>query len=987
MRPFSLLPFTFVRPLVAAVCVISAFVVAAHAARFSGEPDIQARPLAPDAALKSFRLDPGLRIELVASEPMIADPVDLCFDERGRMFVVENNGYNRDAKIRPRSRVKRLEDTDGDGRMDRVALFADDLDYAQGVLCVQGGLLVTTNTAILLLHDDDDDGRADRTETLFTVAPALHTDRQMSAPRRAPDNWVYLNLGLFKQELTPAGAPERRFTITSNFRWHPGTGEFGPASGSGQFGQAIDDWGRRFFSQNRNPGLFAVLPRHFLDRNPAALLTKSDDDVVPAGGDGKVYPLKIFRTTSGAHAGTFTAACGAGIYRGDLLGADYAGDLFVCEPTGSLVTRWKLEPAGASFRARRVHPTREFLASSDEWFRPVNVHNGPDGALYVVDMYRRFIDGSRFFPDDYQAGNDMAAGSTHGRIYRIVPESAPRQHRASPVSADAAGRVALLEHRNGWHRDTAQRLLVEARDASVVPAVEALLRGSRFAPARLHALGALEGLNRIKAAHLETALADGEPRVVEFALWFAPRFLDESPALRRRVVELADSVHPRVRLAALLVAGGLTGAGTERLLARAAARDATDPWLRTAILTSPATGRGAVLATLLGDTSFGANAAPGRTEIVAALAAVLAASGEAAELKPALAALAAPASGPGGDWWRLAVLRGLADGLRRQPVARLPKSIPDLLANPPVELAGSLDGVRRVATAAEAVLHDRARPLAERLAAIPFLEHLPRAAALAFVGPLTHRSEPPEVQRAAVETFRHLPRAETSAAFYRHLGEMGATARSAAIQYLQQNPAELLKNIKAGRLNPSLVDAMGRWLITNSATEEIRTLGREVFGAAEGDRKQLVRRYAAALPALAGSAERGRAVFAQACAVCHRFRGEGADVGPDITDVRIKTPEMLLSDILDPNNAIEPRWEAVSFTAEGGRNVVGMVVSETDTAVVVRNAGGAETIPRRAITASAPLGLSLMPAGLEAALDEPRMADLLAFLRSDPHAK
>ena len=128
-------------------------------------------------------------------------------------------------------------------------------------------------------------------------------------------------------------------------------------------------------------------------------------------------------------------------------------------------------------------------------------------------------------------------------------------------------------------------------------------------------------------------------------------------------------------------------------------------------------------------------------------------------------------------------------------------------------------------------------------------------------------------------------------------------------------------------------------------------------------------------------------MFAQACAVCHRFRGEGADVGPDITDVRIKTPEMLLSDILDPNNAIEPRWEAVSFTAEGGRNVVGMVVSETDTAVVVRNAGGAETIPRRAITASAPLGLSLMPAGLEAALDEPRMADLLAFLRSDPHAK
>ncbi|MBL9200947.1 MAG: c-type cytochrome [Opitutaceae bacterium] len=968
-----------------AACAFLALATAAHAARFSGEPEIQAHPLAPEAALKAFRVEPGLRIELVASEPMITDPVDIAFDERGRMFVVENNGYNRDPKIRPRSRIKRLEDTDGDGRMDHVALFADDVDYAQGVLCVRGGLLVTSNTAILLMHDDDDDGRADRTETLFTVAPALHTDRQMSAPRRAPDNWVYLNLGLFKQELTPAGAPDRRFTITSNFRWHPGTAQFGPASGAGQFGQAIDDWGRRFFSQNRNPGLFAVLARDFLDRNPAALLAKSDDDVVPSGGDGKVYPLKTFRTTASAHAGTFTAACGAGIYRGDLLGPDFAGDLFVCEPTGSLVTRWKLDPAGASFKARRVHPTREFLASTDEWFRPVNIHNGPDGALYVVDMYRRFLDGSRFFPDDFVAANDMAAGSGHGRIYRIVPEATPRARRSAPVPTDAAGRVALLEHRNGWHRDTAQRLLVEARDASVVPALEALLGKSRFAPARLHALGVLEGLNRIKAAHLEAALADAEPRVVEFALWFAPRFVGESAAIRRRVVELADSEHPRVRFAALLVAGGLTGAETERLLARAAARDAADPWMRTAILSSPATARGAVLASLLSDPSFTAHAAPGSIEIAAALAAVLATGGEAAELKPAFAALANPAAK--GDWWRLAVLRGLADGLRRQPVARLPKSIPDLLATPPAELAGSLEGVRRIAAAAETVLGDRERPVAERLAAIPFLEHMPRPAALAFAGPLTHRSEPPEVQRAAIDAFRHLPRGEVSAAFYRHLAEMGATARAAAIQYLQQNPAELLKNIKAGRLNPSLVDAMGRWLIMNSASEEVRALGRDVFGTAEDDRKKLVRRYAAALPGLAGAAERGRAVFTQTCAVCHRFRGEGADVGPDITDVRIKTPDMLLSDILDPNNAIEPRWEAVSLTADGGRNVVGMVVSESDAAVVIRNASGTETLPRRAITASAPLGLSLMPQGLEAAVDEARMADLIAYLRSDPDAK
>lgn len=971
------------RPVI--LVVFLAFAVAAHAARFSGEPEIQREPLAPEAALESFRLEPGLRIDVVACEPMIADPVDVCFDERGRMFVVENSGYNREAGSRPRSRLKRLEDTDGDGRMDRMTVFADDLDYAQGVLCVQGGLIVTTNTGILRLHDADGDGVADRTEVLFTCAPSIHIDRQMSAPRRGPDNWIYFNLGLFKQELAPAAAPDRRFTLTSNLRWHPGTGAFETASGAGQFGQTFDDWGRRFSSSNRNPGMFAVLPREFLGRNPAALLAKGDDDVIPPGGETRVYPLRTFRTTSSAHAGTFTAACGTGVYRGDALGAEYAGDLFVCEPTGSLVTRWKLEPRDASFKARRVHPNREFLASADEWFRPVNVTNGPDGALYVVDMYRRFIDGSRFFPDDYVTANDMGAGSRHGRIYRIVPAGAGTR-RFAPVPADVAGRVALLEHHNGWHRDTAQRLLVEAGATTALPALEALLRDSRFAPARLHALGTIEGIGRVAAKHLETALGDAEPRVVEFGLWLAPRFVGDSEPVRRRVFELANSENARLRFAALLVAGGVEGAATESLLVRAAQRGAEDSWMRTAILSSPATRSGRVLAALVRDPEFAAAGNRGRIELVAGLAAVLAAAGEPAGLRPLLAEL--DLAGEGGDaaWWKLAALRGLADGLRRQRGTRLPKNVADLLASPPPELASSLEGVRRLTAASTAVLQDRGRPLATRLAAVSLLEHLPKAEAAALVGPLTDRREPAEIQRAVVEVLRRLDRAAVSAVLYDSLDAMGGVARAGAVQFLQQSPATLLRNIKAGRLNPSLVDAIGRWSIMNSPQAEIRALGREIFGSTDGDRKKLVRRYATALPSLEGSVARGHEVFLQACAVCHRFRGEGADLGPDITDVRIKSPEMLLSDILDPNNSIEPRWEAISFEAEGGRNVTGIIISETDDAIVVRGVGGTDTLPRRRVTSSKPLGVSLMPQGLEGALTEARMADLLAFLRSDPNA-
>ncbi|MSU48603.1 MAG: c-type cytochrome [Opitutus sp.] len=956
------------------------------AARYTGEPEIQAKPLSPTEALKSFRLDSGLRIELVASEPMITDPVDIAFDEAGRMYVVENNGYNRET-AKPRSRIRRLEDTDGDGKMDRGMIVAEDLDYAQGVLCVKGGLIVTTNTGILFLRDLDGDGRTDRTDVLFKCAPSIHIDRQMSAPRRGIDNWIYINLGLFKQELTPTAAPDRPLTLTSNFRYHPGTGAFEASAGAGQFGKAFDDWGRQFFSTNRNPGLFAVLPLSYLSRNPAAFLTRSEDEVVRGGNEGKVYPLKNFRTTSSAHAGTFTAACGTGVYRGDWLDREYAGNLFVCEPTGALITRWMLEPAGPSFTTRRATPGREFLASNDEWFRPVNTATGPDGAFYVVDMYRRFLDGSRFFPDDFVATNDMGSGSDRGRIYRIVPAASAPRAKFTPIPPETAKRVALLEHTNGWQRDTAQRLLVESGAAAAIPALENLLRMSRSAPARLHALWTIEGLNGLKARHVETALNDAEASVVENALWLAPRFLATAETIRRRVYALTADARPRLRFAALLATGALEGGEAERALVQAGVRDAGDAWMRTAILSSPLTRSGRVLTSLLEEPEFRSRGSRGDIELVNSLAIILAAGGKPAELKPALVALSAADNDGGGAWWKMAVLGGISEGLRRQTGDGLPKSVSALLANPPPELSDALTGVRRAAGSAGDVLKDRTRPISERLAAVALLEHLPKEEAVTFVAPLMNRREPVAIQQAMVDILRHLNRGAVSPVLYANLAEMGTVARTGAIQYLQQSPAELLKNIQAGRLSPALVDANGRWGILNSKDDNVRALGQEIFGRTEGDRKQLVRRYTAALKDFTGSAAQGKAIFQQTCTVCHRFRGEGNDVGPDITDVRIKTPEMLLSDILDPNHSIEPRWEAHTMQVEGGRTLVGIIVTETNDALVVRGLTGTETLPRSSIQASTSLGVSLMPEGLEGTLNEPRMADLLAFLRSDPEKK
>jgi putative heme-binding domain-containing protein len=336
-----------------------------------------------------------------------------------------------------------------------------------------------------------------------------------------------------------------------------------------------------------------------------------------------------------------------------------------------------------------------------------------------------------------------------------------------------------------------------------------------------------------------------------------------------------------------------------------------------------------------------------------------------------------------GTWWNMAVVSGIAEGLRQQTADSLPRTISALIAEPPAELAGSLRGLGLVVASVSATLQDRTRPVADRVAALSLLEHLPKRDAAALIGPLLSSREPVEIQQAVLEIIGRLDRGAVTPILYRNLGEMGSVARTSAMQYLQRNPLELLHRIKAGDLNPALVDAASRWGILNSSKEEVRALGQEVFGRTAGDRKALVRRYATAIAGQTASPERGREVFTQSCAVCHRFRGDGNDVGPDISDVRIKTPEMLLSDILDPNNSFEPQWEAYSVRTRDGRTLVGMMAFESNDAIVLKSITGSETISRAALEAGEPLGISLMPPGLEATLSEDRMADLLAYLRSE----
>jgi len=306
--------------------------------------------------------------------------------------------------------------------------------------------------------------------------------------------------------------------------------------------------------------------------------------VAAAGEASRVFPLTRAWTTSNLHAGQFTAACGVEVYRGDLLGEGFYGRAFVCEPTGSLVHSETLTPAGATFTAKPATEGREFLATADSWFRPVNLELGPDGALYVVDMYRAVIEHPEFMPSELQQRPDLRLGDDRGRIYRIVPEAAKRPSETPALSkATTAELVALLGHRNAWWRDTASRLLYERQDAASVPLLEKLAATSTESTARTGALWALAGLNALTSEHLNKALIDSDARVREQAVVLGESHLEREQELRSAVVALATDDDARVRFRVALALGGVTDPVVVEALAQIAVQDARDPWTRRAV--------------------------------------------------------------------------------------------------------------------------------------------------------------------------------------------------------------------------------------------------------------------------------------------------------------------------------------------------------------------------------------------------------------------
>jgi mono/diheme cytochrome c family protein/glucose/arabinose dehydrogenase len=475
-------------------------------------------PLSPEEAMKTFKVEKGFHIELVASEPMIESPVAMSFDDQGRLYVVEMRGYMHDleggGEKEATGRVSLLEDTDGDGRMDKATPFLDNLVMPRAVLAVNGGALIAVPPNLYFCKDTDGDGKADVKDVVATDFGTLggQPEHMANTPVWAMDNAIW------------SAGYSTRFKLRSGV-WQKDTG-----LGRGQWGLCQDDFGRLYFNYNSDMLRADLLPTDAFTRNPLLRNASSINAKIaadqtlfpshPTPGVNRGYDPKSLRAD-----GTLpkpTGTCGALIYRGDAFPAAYRGNAFVPEPCANLVKRFTMSESGGTVKATNTATKTEFLTSTDERFRPVQAANGPDGALYLVDMYRGIIQHQSFLTH-YLIANikdrKLETPFNQGRIWRIVPDSKER-----PQVVKVSNDVKMLTHANGWVRDTAQRLIVESGDAALVPALKEML-SDKSALARLHALWTLDGLAAITPDVVRGALADKDAQVRAAAVRISTRDL------------------------------------------------------------------------------------------------------------------------------------------------------------------------------------------------------------------------------------------------------------------------------------------------------------------------------------------------------------------------------------------------------------------------------------------------------------------------------
>lgn len=937
-----------------------------------------------------FHIEDGYNLILVAQEPLIRDPVEIEFDEHGDAYVLEMPGYPFEES---ESRLMKLMDNDKDGVYDETIVFAEDLELASSILPYKKGFLVAAPPYLLHIADTDSDNKVDQRDTILSGFATGNLQHNYNGLSFGLDGWIYAANGGNNGKPFWWGDPSSEIDLKGNdFRFNPETKDFellGYSSGGFELG--FDDYGRMFETHNLEHISQLVFPDRYV--NDLSLMSKHrlcNISNHEENGLARIYPIgeQESRVNHPEQSGYFSGACGVAHYGGGALG-NLNNSVWVCDVVLNLIHVDKLVPDHSRFTADRAYEKSDFLASTDRAFRPVNLTTGPDGNMFLVDMYRDVIEHPEWIPDEIEETLDLQAGKDKGRIYKI--SSQDYNEDEGQFSTNPNDLISALSSSNQWKRMTAHRLLLEQELSleSQRQLIGHISSGNEFA--RLHAMWILHLHDKLSVRSILALLDDEKAGIRENALMIAENSTSIDIVSSRIVSGLSDS-NPRVSMQAALSASLIHNYFKQQKLIEEIVKTSfknADEYLIAARTIASHSNPMAVLQQL-------SLSAEDNKPFVKSLLHTY--SRDSKELLAAIELIAeANLSDDDLASYLTALQVGQVDkGIKSQIASKLnsiekKESLPILTATAALrkQLNLPLSSYFNVAVddALKASLI-KDESLDARLQNVSLLESVPFKRKQQTLFALMENDQPLDLQQRALQQLWNVNDKRVGQFLVDKWNELSPTSRSQAsdvLLYKELHHDALLSGLESSQINIGEMNfdlERRRTLLWWTDNEDTKRRAEALFSdAGVVNRKEAIHNMKDAL-ALEGSIDNGSEVFDVLCGQCHLYKDQGYDVGPVLTEINRKSKESLLHEILDPNAAVDTRYINHKVEMVNGDIHLGIIHSETDNVIQLKKLGGSSIeIKKVDIKRFASLGTSLMPEGLEGNMTNQEMADLMAFLQ------
>jgi len=951
-----------------------------------------------ESVLEDFQMEPGFSLDRVAAEPLIKDPVDLEFNELGDAMVLEMPGYPFEDQ---QSRILILKDENKDGVYDDKIVFIENLQLANSFMPFKKGVLVAAPPYLLFVRDDNQDYIPEKVDTLMGGLSTGNLQHNYNGLTMGLDNWVYAANGGNDGKPYWWGAPESEMDLRGqDFRFNLETKTLERlGESSGGFGLAMDDYGRVFETHNLEHISQLVFPDRY--RKGRQILKKHTLENISdheENGLARIYPIgeQESRVNHPEQSGYFSGSCGISYYGGGALGLEYENTVWVADVVLNLIHVDKIKSNGSAFSASRVLEKRDFLASSDRSFRPVNMNQGPDGGMYVVDMYRKVIEHPEWIPDEIEKTLDLEAGKDQGRIYRISKKGVNNPFDLDQFKTQE-GLVKSLSHSNQWVRKTAHRLLIDQNllEETISQLKERLIAENDFA--KLHSLWILSLKKELDENALLAAMKDASTNIRETALLIAEQQMNANPNLAAAGLALLIDSDSRIRMQAALSLSimepeRLAELKTDFLIAiQKAVILPSDDWNLAAFTLAAGDFAPKLLTSLLANPS---KQIP--DQFLSSLA--LASAKNENDIKSVLQAL------EGSDIQmssKQQIIKQYTLGLEKVNGKELEPYIKTLEKSGDMGLISELALLRsklelstspeflKLSQSALSMVMDKSLPDSIRVQQLAMIELLPYKEKSEILFQCLSNSEPLKLQENALRqlsTYNEKEIGERIVGMWNELSPQTRRYASDLLLYIETHHDALLTglendSINIGEMNFDL--ERRRTLLWWTDNEDTKRRAEKLFtDSGVANRQEAIDQMKPAL-ALKGSVLDGAKVFESICSNCHVYGIIGNEVGPVLTEIGRKSKETNLHDILDPNAAVDTKYINHLLETNSGVVHVGIVANETDQNITIKKPGGESvTVNKSDVKAFRSLGTSLMMEGLENSMTQQEMADLLAFLQN-----